>query len=39
VLVGPDGVVRKVFMGVSPQFEEELTRELTAIVNAASPSK
>lgn len=39
VLVGPDGVVRKVFMGVSPQFEEELTRELTAIVNAAAPSK
>ena len=39
VIVGSDGVVRKVFRGLSPQFEDDLRAALSAAVNAAAPAK
>jgi thiol-disulfide isomerase/thioredoxin len=39
IIVGSDGVVRKVFRGLSPQFEDELRAVLTAAVNPAAPAK
>jgi thiol-disulfide isomerase/thioredoxin len=39
VVVGPDGVVRKVFRGISPQFEEDLRSLLSGISKEAAPAK
>jgi len=39
ILIGPDGVIRKVFRGVSPQFEDELRSALSTIVKEAAPAK
>ena len=39
VLIGADGVIRKIFTGVSPQFEDELRGALAAIAKEAAPAK
>jgi thiol-disulfide isomerase/thioredoxin len=39
VLIGTDGVVRKVFRGVSPVFENELRGALSGIAKETAPAK
>ncbi len=39
ILIAPDGIIRKVFRGVSAQFEDELRAALSEIVKEAAPAK
>jgi len=39
ILIGPDAVIRKVFRGVSPQFENDLRAALSAIIAEPAPAK
>lgn len=39
IFIDKDGVVRKVFRGVGPDFENDLRSALSAIVGAAAPAK
>ena len=39
ILVGTDGVVRKVYRGISPQFEDEFRSVLSGIGKGAAPEK
>ncbi len=39
VIVGPDGIIRKVFRGLSPDFENELRGVLSTVSQGAAPAK